>query len=362
MKGKKRLCLDLSRCVNKVIKAPKFKIESTMAALQVVEQGDYMFSFDLKSAYLQIRVNENFLKYLGFAIEEGNVKRYFQYCNLPFGLNDAMRVLTKLLRSPLERWRRTGIRAFIHVDDGLGLVRGRDRAVSASLRVRKDLEKYGLLASEEKSEWGARTSIVWTGFLWDTRRFKLFVPEEKLERVEVMLEDLLKDRKESVRIRRLARVAGMIGSFSLAMGNVARFHTRGMLTQVAMVSGKAGWESSCKMDERVIREIRFWKENIRELNGWRMRNLEEVVYCKKGSVSMFSDASEIQVGGARIEGNRVCWDTVFKVSLTEEERAGSSTYRELRGIEEGLRANGRSLRGKTVRWGCDNWCAGKIVK
>ena len=55
--------MDLSRCVNKVIKAPKFKIESTVAALQVVEQGDYMFSFDLKSAYLQIRVNENFLKY-----------------------------------------------------------------------------------------------------------------------------------------------------------------------------------------------------------------------------------------------------------------------------------------------------------
>ena len=93
-----------------------------------------------------------------------------------------------------------------------------------------------------------------------------------------------------------------------------------------------------------------------------MRNLKEVVYCKHGNVSMFSDASEIQVGGARIEGSRVCWDTVFKVSLTEEERVGSSTYRELRGIEEGLRANGRNLRGKTVRWGCDNWCAGKIVK
>ena len=33
VKGKRRLCLDLSRCMNKVIKAPKFKIESMLAAL-----------------------------------------------------------------------------------------------------------------------------------------------------------------------------------------------------------------------------------------------------------------------------------------------------------------------------------------
>ena len=61
-RGKRRLCIDLSRCVNKVIKAPKFKIESTIAALQVIEKGDYCFSFDLKSAYLQVKLNNNFLQ------------------------------------------------------------------------------------------------------------------------------------------------------------------------------------------------------------------------------------------------------------------------------------------------------------
>ena len=50
-KGKRRLCLDLSRCMNKIVKAPKLKLESTLAALQVIEKEEYMFSFDLKSAY-----------------------------------------------------------------------------------------------------------------------------------------------------------------------------------------------------------------------------------------------------------------------------------------------------------------------
>ena len=66
------------------------------------------------------------------------------------------------------------MKVFIHVDDGLGIVKGRSEALEASRIVRKDLGRYGLLASEKKSAWGARQSLVWTGFLWDTRKFKFY--------------------------------------------------------------------------------------------------------------------------------------------------------------------------------------------
>ena len=68
----------------------------------------------------------------------------------------------------MERWRSKGIKVFIHVDDGLGIVRGRLEALKASRTVREELGRYSLLASEEKSAWGARQSLVWTGFLLDT--------------------------------------------------------------------------------------------------------------------------------------------------------------------------------------------------
>ena len=67
------------------MKALKFKLKSTLAALQVIEKEEYMFSFDLKSAYHQIKVNENFIKYLGFAIEERDGRKRFiniLVCNL----------------------------------------------------------------------------------------------------------------------------------------------------------------------------------------------------------------------------------------------------------------------------------------
>ena len=80
-----------------------------------------------------------------------------------------------------------------------------------------------------------------------------------------------------------------------------------------------------------------------------MRGSEEFVYYKAGVVDMVSGASDFQLAGAKFEEEQVCWDTRFKVSLTEGEKGSSSTYRELRDIEECLRANGRNLKGKTVR-------------
>ena len=70
--------------------------------------------------------------------------------------------------------------------------------------------------------------------------FKLWVTEEKLVRVECLLEDLWMERGKVVKVRKIAKVAGVIGSFTLAMGNVARFYTRGMLSQVAEKVGRAG--------------------------------------------------------------------------------------------------------------------------
>ena len=69
-KGKRRLSTDLSRCVNKVIKAPKFKIQSAMAALQIIQRRDWIFSFDFKSAYLPVPINKNFVKCFQFSINE----------------------------------------------------------------------------------------------------------------------------------------------------------------------------------------------------------------------------------------------------------------------------------------------------
>jgi hypothetical protein len=53
---------------------------------------------------------------------------------------------------------------------------------------------------------------------------------------------------------------------------------------------------------------------------------------------------------------------VFQINLSEEESGMSSTFRELRGIEEGIRALAGRIEGSSIRWHCDNWSACKIVE
>ena len=189
--AKKRLCIDLSRCFNEQCEAQKFKIELTVQALASIDPGDFMFSFDLKSAYLQVPLNENFWPFLGFAIhtaaESGTSERYFWYKMLPFGLNDAARVLTKLMHSPIKHWRAQGISVFLHIDDGFSFANSREVALQNSATVRADLIALGLLIYEEKCSRGARTQLEWTGFNWDTVQFQLSVTKRKLAKALALI-------------------------------------------------------------------------------------------------------------------------------------------------------------------------------
>ena len=40
------------------------------------------------------------------------------------------------------------------------------------------------------------------------------------------LEELLQKKRNLVKVKNLVKIAGMIGSFFLAIGNVCKFHTR----------------------------------------------------------------------------------------------------------------------------------------
>ena len=66
-------------------------------------------------------------------------------------------------------------------------------------------------------------------------------------------------------------------------------------------------------------------------------------------------------GGCMMVNKEVCEDSMFRVNLREEEVYRSSTYRELRDIEEGSKALAGRIAGKGMRWHCGNWSACKIV-
>ena len=83
---------------------------------------------------------------------------------LPFGLNNAAFILTKLMKFPLSHWRKYLIKSFIHLDDGIGAAAGQFQAQMRADEVKKELEDFGLLTSEEKCGLTVSQVIEWMGW------------------------------------------------------------------------------------------------------------------------------------------------------------------------------------------------------
>ena len=326
----------------------------------MVKQGDFMYAFDLKSAYHQIPMFKGHWRYLGLSIVIKGVKKFFEFTCLPFGLNNAARALTKLLRFPLQRWREWGACAFIHLNDGIGATEGEKKAQRLADMVKNDLQEFGLLTSDEKWTWKITQEIEWTGWWINTKEFKIYVTERKLQKAKQKLDKLLGGLGKKIKVKTLSSIVGVLISFGLAVGRAARFHTRFATMEVARVVDKQGWDDILVMSGEVIKELVFWKKNLRALNGQSIRKKAGVLVVH--TKMLYSDARGHMAGGAMIMNKMVISDTVFQINLTEEEVKRSSTYRELRGIKEGLRALHLTIGRRPVRWHCDNWSACKIVE
>ena len=163
-----------------------------------------------------------------------------------------------------------------------------------------------------------------------------------------------------MKVKELGSLVGLIISFRLAVGRSARFYTRFSTIEVARVAEEKGWSTCLVLTEEVLSELRFWKENLRKLNGQKI--------CREAGVQvvrprmLYSDAGGNMAGGCMIVNKKVCDGSLFQINLSEEEVFKSSTYRELRGIEEGMKALASRIVGKGIRWHCDNWSACKIVE
>ena len=67
-KGKLRLVIDLRYLhVNQCLVQYKFKYEGLSLIPTLIKQGDFVFTFDLKSGYHYVDINEEFQSYFGFS-------------------------------------------------------------------------------------------------------------------------------------------------------------------------------------------------------------------------------------------------------------------------------------------------------
>ena len=137
-------------------------VESGVGTESVVnklkDKSSWCWYYDLKSAFHHISIIQKHRKVLGFRVVIGGEARVFRFVAMPFGYKDASRILTKVMRTPICRWRVMNIPSFIHIDDGLGFMRTKEEARAAAERVKEDLCQLGLVTSYTKCQWKSWSS------------------------------------------------------------------------------------------------------------------------------------------------------------------------------------------------------------
>ena len=79
----------------------------------IVQPGDYLVKIDLKDAYLHVPIHKDHRKYLQVCVG-GEV---YQFKALPFGLNVAPQVFTRILKAALLPLREQSIKIVAYLDD-----------------------------------------------------------------------------------------------------------------------------------------------------------------------------------------------------------------------------------------------------
>ena len=293
-----RPVLNLKR-LNYFTKYQKFKMESLKTVRKVVRKGDWLTKVDLSDAYFHVPIAKESQKWLQF---EWHGQTY-RYTCLPFGLQAAPRIFTKVLRPVVQELRRRGVRLIVYLDDILIIAKTQAQSLRYTNLVKQVLKAHGFCLNDKKSVAVPSQRLEFLGALVDTQNMCLQVPQKKLKAFLREARRFLSkaQRKEKLTIRQLAGLVGKLQSMSMAMEQV-RLHLNGLLKNLkyGLFAGqKSGqmWTHKVYLNHQSLSDLQWWTGEAAQWNG---KSLLPKVFHK----TVYTDASNTGWGGIVVNRNK----------------------------------------------------------
>jgi len=145
-----RFILSLS-WLNLFIAAPHFKLEDGRTAARFLSRGDWLAKVDLQNPHYSVPVHPESSRFLMFSFE-GTL---FEFTCLPFGLNLAPFLFTKLMRALLLFLREQGFRSVNYLDDFLLLGSSASECLSNIHQTTSLLTQLGFTVNLKKNSVGS---------------------------------------------------------------------------------------------------------------------------------------------------------------------------------------------------------------
>ncbi len=378
--GKKRLIADL-RHLNKFLKPPKFKMEDLRVAMPALSQSEYLTTFDVAKGFYHIDLQESVWKYFGFEFEIDGQVYYATYTICPFGLATIPWLFSKLIRVWERRWWSLGMFIYIFLDNGVCRTKTEAEGEENAEIIRADLKRAGIHEQTIKCHWKPKPCLKWLGFWVDLGKKVLRIPEDKVKRMLEFIEFCLDSGKLSP--KQILQAAGLVCSLAIVLGPVAYVETKPLYWEVesrGKIRTKYVWDRKFRLSDEAMKALAT-------LHSLVSGSTKEVsMKSKEPTVVIYSDASS-SGGASFIQTEKteqmasnwfvsnmheaLAWAKMSKLSASDEiavqswnklERNQSSTWRELKVIEEGLKAFVPKLQSKSVLWYTDNLGGTSVVK
>ncbi|XP_071126919.1 uncharacterized protein [Mytilus edulis] len=250
----------------------------------------------------------------------------------------------------VKYWRQNSIDIVLYLDDGFGMASDYELCRKDSDFVKKSLEEAGFVVNVEKSVFEPTQKLEWLGITWDSVQFCISIPERRLNDLLQSIDEIL-DRFLFFSARQLAQVTGKIISLSPVLGNLTRLMTR--YCYLCIVE-RLSWDKLLQIvyPAEILNELKFWKSNVVTLNK------KKLAMYSPSSIVIFSDASNVACGAYTVELE----NKIFHKMWNELERCKSSTWREMRAIEQALLSFSTLFMGKSLKWFTDNQNCVRIVQ
>ena len=250
--GQWRLILNL-KLLNKHLTPPHFKMEGIHCVQYMVTQGDYITKIDLKHAYLTVAVHMNSRKYLQF---EWNNTLY-QYTTMPFGLNIAPFIFTKIMKRPVAILRGWGVRLLIYQDDILIVAHDPNTASLHTDWVIIILSQLGFVVNHEKSILTPKQVIEFLGFMVNTTIMTFQLPLPMLTNIKTRCKAMI--RNPTCTARQLAALLGLL-SFSKTAINLATIYYRTIQFELirALHASRGNYNHLVTLGTQALQDLKWW--------------------------------------------------------------------------------------------------------
>jgi hypothetical protein len=222
-----------------------------------------------------------------------------QWRTVSFGVAEAPRICTKLLRPLLAILKQLGIRCIIYIDDILLLHQDRIQLARSMVVTLSLLQlQAGLNVKTTKCAFHPSQRFQCLGYVWDTVQMKVFVPSSRLKETHRMARRLFRLAtttdtaiKPMLKTRVLACFVGkVVATFRGIRG--ARRHLLYLQHALGQAVRKTGWNGMAALSPDAIQTLKWWSSDEPwERNGYRM-TLEQ----RPIQVSVRSDAATESMG------------------------------------------------------------------